>query len=64
VTRIFGDPTAFAEDALAGFVAAYPGYVARVDGGVVINYEFGSRSPSAAKVGTVRAYENQGRSRP
>ena len=32
---MFDDPTAFAEGALAGFVAAYPGYVARVDGGVV-----------------------------
>ena len=35
MTRVFDDPAAFADEALAGFAAAYPGYVARVDGGVV-----------------------------
>jgi len=35
VTRIFDDPRAFADDALAGLAAAYPGYVMRVDGGIV-----------------------------
>jgi dihydroxyacetone kinase len=35
MTRVFDDPGAFADDALAGFTAAYPGYVLRVDGGVV-----------------------------
>ena len=35
MTRVFDDPGAFADDALAGFTAAYPGYVLRADGGVV-----------------------------
>ncbi len=35
MTRVFDDPAAFADDALAGFAAAYPGYVLPVDGGVV-----------------------------
>ncbi len=35
MTRVFDDPGDFADDALAGFTAAYPGYVLRVDGGVV-----------------------------
>jgi D-erythrulose 4-kinase len=35
VTRIFDDPRAFADDALAGLAAAYPGYVLRVEGGVL-----------------------------
>src|SRR5680860_621347 len=35
MTRIFDDPAAFADEALAGFVAANRRYVARVDGGVV-----------------------------
>jgi dihydroxyacetone kinase len=35
VTRVFDDPAAFADEALAGFGTAYPGYVIRVDGGVV-----------------------------
>ena len=35
MTRIFDDPRAFADDALAGLAAAYPGYVMRVDGGIV-----------------------------
>ena len=34
MTRVFDDPAAFADEALAGFAAAYPGYVARVDGGI------------------------------
>ena len=35
MTRVFDDPGDFADDALAGFTAAYPGYVLRADGGVV-----------------------------
>ena len=35
MTRVFDDPGAFADDALAGFTAAYPGYVLRADGRVV-----------------------------
>jgi dihydroxyacetone kinase len=35
VTRIFDDPRAFADKALAGLAAANPGYVIRVDGGIV-----------------------------
>ncbi len=35
MTRVFDDPGAFADDALAGFMAAYPGYVLQADGGVV-----------------------------
>ena len=35
MTRIFDDPRAFADDALAGLAAAYPGYVLRVEGGVL-----------------------------
>jgi D-erythrulose 4-kinase len=35
VTRVFDDPADFADEALAGFATAYPGYVIRVDGGVV-----------------------------
>ena len=35
MTRIFDDPRAFADDALAGLAAAYPRYVIRVDGGIV-----------------------------
>ncbi len=35
MTRVFDDPAAFADEALAGFATAYPGYVVRVDGGVV-----------------------------
>lgn len=35
MTRVFDDPAAFADEALAGFASAYPGYVVRVDGGVV-----------------------------
>ena len=35
MTRIFDDPAAFADEALAGFVAANRRYVTRVDGGVV-----------------------------
>ncbi len=35
MTRVFDDPAAFADEALAGFAAAYPTYVTRVDGGVV-----------------------------
>lgn len=35
MTRIFDDPARFAEDALAGFVAAFPDHVTLVDGGVV-----------------------------
>jgi dihydroxyacetone kinase len=35
MTRVFDDPAAFADDALAGFAVAYPEYVLRVDGGVV-----------------------------
>src|ERR1017187_7991755 len=34
MTRVFDDPAAFADEALAGFASAYPGYVARVDGGM------------------------------
>ncbi len=34
MTRVFDDPAAFADEALAGFAAAYPGYVVRLDGGV------------------------------
>ncbi|MDQ0674049.1 dihydroxyacetone kinase phosphoprotein-dependent L subunit [Pseudarthrobacter siccitolerans] len=35
MTQIFDNPAEFADEALDGFVAAYPGHVARVDGGVV-----------------------------
>ena len=35
VTRIFDDPRAFADEALAGLAAAYPDHVMRVDGGIV-----------------------------
>ena len=35
MTRLFDDPASFADDALAGLAAAYPGYVIQVDGGVV-----------------------------
>ena len=35
MTRIFDDPRAFADHALAGLAAAYPRYVVRVDGGIV-----------------------------
>lgn len=35
MTRIFDDPTNFAEEALDGFTSAFRGRVARVDGGVV-----------------------------
>lgn len=35
MTRIFDDPAAFADEAIAGFVAAHPDHVIRVDGGVV-----------------------------
>ena len=38
VTRIFNDPAAFADDALAGLAAAYPGYLMGVDGGFVRAY--------------------------
>jgi D-erythrulose 4-kinase len=35
MTRVFDDPAEFADEALAGFAAAYPNYVAPVDGGLV-----------------------------
>jgi dihydroxyacetone kinase len=35
MTRIFDDPVAFADEAIAGFVAAHPDRVIRVDGGVI-----------------------------
>lgn len=35
MTRIFDDPARFADDALAGFAAAFPDHVTLVDGGVV-----------------------------
>ncbi|MGH3629402.1 MAG: dihydroxyacetone kinase subunit DhaK, partial [Sciscionella sp.] len=35
MTRVFDDPAEFTEDMVAGFVAAYPDQVRRVDGGVV-----------------------------
>ena len=39
MTQIFDNPAEFADDALDGFVAANPQYVARVDGGVVRSTE-------------------------
>lgn len=35
VTRIFNDPRAFADQALAGLATAYPDHVIRVDGGII-----------------------------
>jgi len=35
MTRVFDDPAAFADEALAGFAAAYRNYVILVNGGVV-----------------------------
>ena len=39
MTSIFDDPSAFADEALNGFVAANRQYVTRVDGGVVRSTE-------------------------
>lgn len=43
MTRIFDDPSDFADEALDGFVAANRSYVARVDGGVVRSTEMNDR---------------------
>ena len=35
MTRLYDDPASFSEDMVSGFVAANPGYVREVRGGVV-----------------------------